>query len=142
MTENTVKNTQESSSFLKTIGTSFFSPLTSMIIMLAFVSQYFFDWWVIALAAFTGCYLQAKSSGEAFRKSFVAIAILWLIIILYYHIATDSILSSKIASILPLNGNTTLLIIISVLIGGLVGGSAGVSGYLVRDSVNKYQNKS
>ena len=63
-------------------------------------------------------------------------------IILYYHIATDGILSTKIASILPLNGNAGLLIFISVLIGGLVGGSAGVSGYLVRDSVDKYQNKS
>ena len=142
MTKNTSKKGKKPSSFLKKVRTSFFSPLTSFIIMLAFVSQYFFDWWVIALAAFTGCYLQAKSSSEAFRKSFVAISLLWLLIILYYHIATDGILSGKIASILPLNGNTTLLIIISVLIGGLVGGSAGVSGYLVRDSVNKYQNKS
>jgi hypothetical protein len=141
MTKNTSKKGKKPFSFLKKLGATFFSPLTSFIIMLAFVGQYFFDWWVIALAAFTGCYLQAKSGGEAFRKSFAGIGVLWLFITLYYHLATDGILSTKIASILPLNGNANLLVVITVLVGGLVGGSAGVSGYLVRDSIKKYENK-
>ncbi len=133
---NNISTTEKESTLLSKIGSSFFSPLTSIIIMVTFVSQYFFDWWVIALAAFAVCYLQAKSSGEAFRKSAAGIAVLWLLVTLYYHIATDGILSTKIASILPLGGNAGLLIAITVLIGGLVGGFAGMSGYLVRKSLN------
>lgn len=134
---NNISTSDRETTFLGKLVSAFFSPLTSIIIMLAFVSQYFFDWWVIALAAFTVCYLQAKSSGEAFRKGAGGIAMLWLLVTLYYHIATDGILSSKIASILPLNGNAGFLIAITVLIGGLVGGFAGMSGYLVRSSLNK-----
>lgn len=125
------------SSFLDKIKELFASPLTITIVILAFVMGYFFEWWTVAIAAFIGGVIFGKASGETFAKGTAAVTMLWLLMVWYRHFSTQGILSNKIAQILPVGGNVGLLIAATVLIGGLVGGWATMSGFLVRNLFRK-----
>ena len=125
------------SSFFDKIRELFASPLTATIVILAFVMGYFFEWWSVAIAAFIGGAIFGTSSGETFAKGTAAVTTLWLLMVWYRHFSTQGILSNKIAQILPVGGNVGLLIAATVLIGGLVGGWAAMSGFLVRNLFRK-----
>jgi hypothetical protein len=107
-------------SILGKIKDLFASPLTASIVVLAFILGYFFDWWTVAIA-----------------KGTAAVSTLWLLMVWYHHFSTQGILSNKIAQILPVGGNVGILITATVLIGGLVGGWAAMSGFLVRNLFRK-----
>ena len=115
----------------------FVSPLTITVIMSTFILGYFFDWWTVAIAAFIGGFFLGTASGETFAKGMVAVLILWLLMVLYHHFSTHGILSNKIAQVLPVGGNVGILIIATVLIGGLVGGWAAMSGFFIRNLFRK-----
>ncbi|MFC0184926.1 hypothetical protein SAMN04515674_11011 [Pseudarcicella hirudinis] len=110
----------------------FLSSLTWAIFISALITQFFLPWWTIALCSGISSFFLAKSGGEAFMKGLVSAFLLWLIFALYYHLSTNGILSQKIANILPVNGRTTVLIILSAFIGGLVAAWGSLSGYLLR----------
>ena len=126
-----------SSSTFTSIGKFFISSLTLTIIILTFLMGYFFEWWTVAIAAFIGGAIFGKSSGETFVKGMIAVIIVWLLMVCYYHFSTQGILSNKIAQILPVAGNVGILIVVTVLIGGLVGGFGAMSGFLVRNLFRK-----
>ena len=126
-----------SSSTFTSISKFFISSLILTIIVLTFLMGYFFEWWTVAIAAFIGGAIFGKSSGETFARGMVAVIILWLLMVCYHHFSTQGILSNKIAQILPVGGNVGILIVITVLIGGLVGGWGAMSGYLVRNLFRK-----
>ena len=115
----------------------FLSPLTITTVVLTFILGYFFDWWTVAIAAFIGGFFLGTASGETFAKGMVAVLILWLLMVLYHHFSTQGILSNKIAQVLPVGGNVGILIIATVLIGGLVGGWAAMSGFFIRNLFRK-----
>ncbi len=115
----------------------FVSPLTITIVALAFILGYFFDWWTVAIAALIGGFFFGTSSGETFAKGSAAVSTLWLLMVWYHHFSTKGILSNKIAQILPVGGNVGILIAATVFIGGLVGGWAAMSGFLVRNLFRK-----
>ena len=115
----------------------FANPLTVTVIILVFVMGYLFEWWTVAIASFIGGAILGKSSGETFAKGMVAVIIVWLLMVCYYHFSTQGILSNKIAQILPVGGNAAVLIVVTVLIGGIVGGWAAMSGFLVRNLFRK-----
>lgn len=136
-----IPNTEDAkagqSSVLDKIKTLFDSPQLAIIIILAFIMGLFFEWWTVAIAAFIGGTISGKSSGETFAKGMAAVISLWLLMVLYHHFSNEGILSSKIAQILPVGGNVGLLIAVTVLIGGLVGGWGAMSGFLVRNLFRK-----
>lgn len=134
---NTVDFKENSSSIFTSIGEFFISSLILTIIVLTFLMGYFFEWWTVAIAAFIGGAIFGKSSGETFARGMVAIIILWLLMVCYHHFSTQGILSNKIAQILPVGGNVGILIVVTVLIGGIVGGWGAMSGFLVRNLFRK-----
>ena len=134
---NTIDFKGNSSSTFTSISKFFISSLILTIIVLTFLMGYFFEWWTVAIAAFIGGAIFGKSSGETFARGMVAVIILWLLMVCYHHFSTQGILSNKIAQILPVGGNVGILIVITVLIGGLVGGWGAMSGFLVRNLFRK-----
>lgn len=115
----------------------FVSPLTILVLILTFILGYFFDWWTVAIAAFISGFFFGTASGETFAKGMVAVSILWLLVVVYYHFSTQGILSNKIAQVLPVGGSAGILILVTVLIGGLVGGCGAMSGFLIRNLFRK-----
>ena len=124
-------------SVLGKIKELFFSPLTITVFVLTFILGYFFDWWTVAIAAFIGGFFFGNASGETFAKGTAAVSTLWLLMVWYHHFSTQGILSNKIAQVLPVGGNVGILIAATVLIGGLVGGWAAMSGFLIRNLFRK-----
>ena len=94
--------------------------------------QLFLPFWSVAIVAFLVCLGVGGNGFSSFFCGFLAISILWGLTAIIIDTNTSSILSSKIANVLPLGGNVTLLILITVLVGALVGGFGALSGSLAR----------
>jgi len=99
-----------------------------LIALLSFLSGLYLPWWGIALAAALISVLIQQRPGMAFLSGFLALLLLWGAMAWGIDGANNSILSKKIALILPLGGNSLLLILVTALVGALVGGSAALTG--------------
>jgi hypothetical protein len=97
------------------------------IIIAAILSQ-FFPWWTIMVASFaTGLFINLKKAA-VFFVPFLAILIFWIVYSYILSSSNDFILAKKLAVLFPLNGNVTLLMLFTGIIGGIAGGIAGVFG--------------
>ncbi len=114
----------------------------------AFVLGEYLPWWSVAVAAFVVSLLLSQAPGAAFISGFLGIAFLWMGYSFWINQLNESILSERIASVLPLQGSSILLILLTGLTGGLAGGLSAMSAsFLVRpkqrrvDYQNYYRNK-
>ena len=99
---------------------------------LGFIAGKFLPWWSIAIVAFLVALLLPQRIGKSFLSGFLGIFLLWSVVALWIDSKNDSLLSSKIASLFPLGGSSILLILVTALIGALVGGFAALSGAALR----------
>lgn len=104
-----------------------------LIFILSLVAQFFLPWWIIAPVAFGLAFWKARTARKAFAAGFAGIALGWLGYSLFIHLRTEGILTERIAHVLPLH-NSLLLMLVTVLIGGLTGGMAALAGYYCRDA--------
>lgn len=94
------------------------------IAIIAFVLELFMPWWSIAIAAFAaGFALKSKAN---FLAGLLGIAILWLSKALIMEVSAAAPLADRVAGIFSLN--KPLLMLLTSLIGGLVGGFAAMTG--------------
>jgi hypothetical protein len=104
-----------------------------LIALLSFAVGLYLPWWSLALVAFLVAALIHQKAGRAFLSGFLALFLLWGIMAFIIDQRNQHILSTKIATLLPLAGSYILLIFITALIGGLVAGFAAMAGsYLKR----------
>lgn len=114
-----------------------------LIFVITAILQFFTPWWTIALVPFLVNLWIPETSLKAFALSFAAVALLWFFYGLYLHVSTEGIMSDKISEIFSLP-NGILLLLVTALVGGLVGGFAGWSGLVIRKSFGRrtFGNKS
>lgn len=105
---------------------------TLLIALFSFIAGMFFPWWSLAVIAFLVALLFPQTLGRNFLSGFLGIFILWGLLSLWIDSANNNILSHKIAQLLPLGGSSVLLILVTALIGALVGGFAAMSGGSLR----------
>ena len=110
--------------------------LTAIVLtgLLAFIGGLYFPWWSLAIASFLIAILVHQKSGKAFLSGFTAVFLLWAGLALWIDMKNEGILSAKIATILPLGGNSILLILVTAFVGGLIAGMAAISGSYLRSS--------
>jgi hypothetical protein len=99
-----------------------------LILAASFILQLFLPWWIIAPAAFALALWKGTSSRQAFWSGFGAIVFLWAATALVIHLRNEGILTAKIAGLFALPF-PALMIVITALVGGLVGGLAALSGF-------------
>ena len=68
----------------------------------------------------------------AFAAGAIGVGLLWAALALSIDMANNHILSTKVATILPLNGSYSSLIIVNALLGAILGGLASLTGSFVR----------
>ena len=107
-----------------------------IILILSFASGYFLPWWVVAIAAFLAAFFIGKTSGQSFWSGFGAVFIVWTVLALFKSIPNDHILAKRVAMMFQLP-NWILLLLITALIGGLVGGMSALSGVLLKKALGK-----
>ena|ERR1700744_6472252 len=108
-----------------------------IILVLSFVASYFLPWWIIALIAFLAALFIGKTSGQSFWSGFGGVFIVWVILALLKSIPNDNMLASRVIQLFPLPHSWILLLFITALIGGLVGGMSALSGILVKKVFTK-----
>lgn len=105
-----------------------------IILILSFASGYFLPWWVVAIAAFLAAFFIGKTPVQSFWSGFTAVFIVWTVLALFKSIPNDHMLAKRIAEMFTLP-NWILLLFLTALIGGLVGGMAALSGVLLKRAV-------
>ncbi|MBC7892522.1 MAG: hypothetical protein H7Y12_09935 [Sphingobacteriaceae bacterium] len=104
-----------------------------LIFLLTALAQYFIPWWgMAAVIPFAVAAWRSRSAGGAFGAGFLAVGLLWLLVAGWQSHANDNLLADRMAQVLPLGGSTTLLLAVTALLGGLVGGISAWAGYLAR----------
>jgi hypothetical protein len=88
-------------------------------------------WWSFAVCAFLVALAIHQKGWKAFLSGFLALAILWGGLALFYDLRNEQLLSTKIAALLSI-GSSVLLILITALAGGLVAGFAALTGSYLR----------
>lgn len=89
-------------------------------------------WWSFAICAFIVALAIHQRAWKAFLSGFLALALLWGLMALYLDSANDHLLGNKVASLFLKTENALLLVFVTALIAGLIGGFAAMSGSLLR----------
>lgn len=110
--------------------------LTAIILtaILSFISGLFLPWWGIAFTALAVAAIVHQKAGKAFLAGLLGAFLLWAGLAWWIDMKNTGVLSHKVASILPLGGNSFAIIAVTGLIGGLVGGFAAMAGSYLRAS--------
>ena len=96
--------------------------------LMGFVAGLYLPWWIVAVTSFLVSLLITQSPGRSLLSGFLGIFLLWLILACWIDSQNSSILSQKIARVLPLGGSVFLLIILTAFIPALVSGLASLTG--------------
>ena len=108
-----------------------------LIAVLAYVLALFLPWWSIAIAAFVVEVVMGAPKGKAFLAGFFGIFLLWSVVAFMIDSANEHILSTKMAAILPLGGSAIAIILVTAIVGGLLGGLAAASGVELKKALAK-----
>lgn len=106
-----------------------------LIAFLSLLAQLILPWWSIALVAFGVCLWRSPGSARAFWYGFAGVALVWLLYALLIHIRTDEIFTARMSQLLFKADAPALLLLATAVMGGLVGGLAGLAGYFARQAV-------
>jgi len=99
---------------------------------LCFLAGLRLEWWSIAIVSFLVALLIPQKIGGAFVSGFVGVFILWATLAIWIDSRNGNMMSYKIAELFKLGGSSVLLILVTALIGGLVGGFAAMAGSSLR----------
>ena len=114
-----------------------FITATFLTALLAFISGLFLPWWFIAITSMLVGVLVHQRAGKAFAAGLLGLLLLWSGLAWWITLKNGGLLSTKIANVLPLSGNTFLLILVTGLVGGLVAGFAAMTGSYLRSAPRK-----
>jgi hypothetical protein len=95
-------------------------------VILAYLLSLYLPWWSVMIAAFISGFLIPLKKGAVFFIPCIAIVLLWIVQSYMHSSANDFILAKKIATLLMLNGNSTLLLLLAGVVGGIAGGVSGI----------------
>lgn len=96
--------------------------------VLAIVLSAFLPWWAIMVAGLLSGAIVRLRNVAAFFVPFLAISLFWIVYAYMLSSANDFTLATKIATLLKLNGNVVLLLIVTGIVGGLAGGISALLG--------------
>lgn len=105
-----------------------------LIAFLGFWAEQVFPWWSVAVCAGLVSALIPTTGKKAFLGGFAGIGLLWLSLALLFSIRTDFLLTSRVADLFFV-GSPVVIIILSTLIGALVGGLGALTGNQLRQSL-------
>jgi len=98
-----------------------------LIAVLAGIAEWFAPWWSLAIAAALIGFLMRLRPGKAFLAGFLGVGLLWLGFVLWRDIPNEHILSERLAKLFKLP-NHTLFILVTAVLGGLIGGLSAWAG--------------
>lgn len=113
-----------------------FAWLLLLILVLGTGLQIFLPWWVITPLCLVLAFTWPVRGGWAFLAGFIGIGLGWLVLASWLNVRNEGLLAHRVAQLLPLGGYGWLLVFITALLGGLVGGLAALAGAWARFAVS------
>ncbi len=107
-----------------------------LIALLSALAQLVLPWWSIAIVAFGVCFWRSTRGRQAFRSGFLGIAVVWLLYALLIHLRTEGVFTGRMGLLLFKSESAALPLLVTVILGGLVGGLSGLTGFLIRRATN------
>lgn len=89
-------------------------------------------WWSFAVGAFLVGLAIPQKAWISWLCGFTGLFICWAVLAWCFNSQNESLLSIKMAQVLPLGGSPMLLIAVSALVGALVAGFAALTGAYFR----------
>ncbi|HTR29039.1 MAG TPA: hypothetical protein VMH27_07200 [Puia sp.] len=105
---------------------------TILIALFAFAGGLFLPFWIVVPAAFVVSLLLPLRPFHAFVSGFTALFLLWGGLALAADIPNHSILATKIAWLLPLNGSPIALVLVTAVLGALMGGGGALTASFLK----------
>lgn len=99
--------------------------------LLAYAAGLYLPWWSISLATGVVALIVWQKPLAAFLSGFIALFLLWLILVVRINALNEGILAPKISMIMGIGSSGTMLILLSCVLGGLVGGMGALCGSLL-----------
>lgn len=99
---------------------------------LAYAGGLYFDWWIIAIAAFLVAVAIPQKPFYAFLAAFLGIGLLWFALASIIDMQNEQLLSPKVAEIIFKKPSAWLIKLATGLVGGITGGLSGLTGAFLR----------
>lgn len=96
-----------------------------------------FPWWLFVGTSGIVAFFILESPVKSFFAGFLGVGALWAGLATGKDFANEHLLSSKVAQILHLGGSYIALIIVTGVVGGLLGGFAALTGAYMRSKSTK-----
>ncbi len=108
-----------------------------IIAILSFILTLFLPWYTPFIISFLVGILLSNKPGNNFLAGLVGVGIFWLLYALFLDIRNDHMLSSKIATLfsesLGASITSTVLLIITTILGAVLGGLSSLAGAMIMD---------
>lgn len=98
----------------------------------------FLPWWGSVIPVFFLAAWMLNDSLPGFFIAFTACGLAWLLQAGYIHFANDGILTTRIADMMG-TGSPLVILFITFLIGGVLGGVSAMTGILLKQNLNSPQ---
>lgn len=105
-----------------------------LIVVLGLLAQLVLPWWSVAIIAFLVCLWRSQSAGQAFTYSFYGVALVWMGYALLIYAKAGGDFIGRMGELLFKVNNASLPTLATAILGGVVGGLSGLSGFYVRQA--------
>lgn len=102
----------------------------------SFLAGIYLPWWSIAVVAFLVALLIKQRYGLGFLSGFLGVFLCWGLLAFWIDVKNNHVLSQKMAQVFSLGASSLAIIVVTALVGGLVGGFAAMSGSSLRGARN------
>lgn len=110
-------------------------------IILSFAAGLYLPWQSMALVAFLMAVFIPQKPGMAYLTGFVSMFLFWALLAWWIDAQNDHILSARMATLFPLGGSSLLLILVTGLVAGIIGGLSAMTGSYLRKYYELYRAK-
>jgi hypothetical protein len=100
--------------------------------LMGFALGLYLPWWSVAIAGFTISFFLYQKPFIALATGFLGIFFLWALLTIVRSQANDHILAHRVSIFILKKDSPDLLITLSALIGGIIGGMGALCGSLLR----------
>ncbi|MFM2226509.1 MAG: hypothetical protein RJA07_2711 [Bacteroidota bacterium] len=107
-----------------------------LIAVLVLLMQWWLPWYTLAIPTFiVGFLYKSKSAFPVFLLGFIAVFLLWFIMIFFINQNNHSILANRLSILFFKHQWVVLLMIVNSFIGGIVAAMAMLSGFYLRKTL-------
>lgn len=100
-------------------------------LLLAYASGLYLPWWGIILSTFIVSIVIVQRPLPAFLCGFISLFLLWLFMAVYIDSANGGTLAPKISQIMGFGKSSSMLMLVTSIVGGLSGGMGALTGSLL-----------